>query len=173
MKILAIIGSPKGRGAGYNAVRRIEEEMRALNEVEFDYLFLKDLDLRPCRGCFLCVRKGEDRCSISDQRTEIEKRIEAVEGIILSSPCYVFNMSTLMKNLTDRLCYINHRPRFFRQKLMLVANASSGMEETIRVMRHTLGPGLDHLALNSPFPGRANRSLEQTPRIRLLPRRNL
>lgn len=50
-------------------------------------------------------------------------------------------MSTLMKNLTDRLCYINHRPRFFRQKLLLVANASAGMEETIKAMRHTLGPG--------------------------------
>lgn len=141
MKIVAIMGSPKGRGDGYRVVRRIEKEMHSLGDVEFDYLFLKDAQLEPCRGCFLCVRKGEGRCPISDERRTIEERIDSADGIILSSPCYVFNMSTLMKNFTDRLCYINHRPRFFRQKLMLVANASSGMSETIKAMRHTLGPG--------------------------------
>jgi hypothetical protein len=65
-------------------------------------------------------------------------------------------MSWLMKNLTDRLCYVNHRPRFFRQKLVLVANAGSGMEKTIEAMRHTLGPGPEQVYelpyLTPPWP---------------------
>lgn len=36
MRIMAIIGSPKGRGAGYEVVRRIEEQMSALGDVQFD-----------------------------------------------------------------------------------------------------------------------------------------
>ncbi|MFO7782391.1 MAG: flavodoxin family protein [Spirochaetia bacterium] len=141
MKILAIMGSPKGRGAGYRIVRSMELELEKRGDVEFEYLFLKDRELEPCRGCFLCVRKGEERCPISDERTHIEEEIDAADGVILVSPCYVYNMSWLMKNFTDRMCYTNHRPRFFGQKLVLVSNAGAGMQKTIEAMRHTLGPG--------------------------------
>jgi len=55
MKILAIIGSPRKKGNTYKAVAQIEEMMCALGDVEFSYLFLKDVSLEPCLGCWQCL----------------------------------------------------------------------------------------------------------------------
>lgn len=64
MKILAVIGSPKGKGAGYKIVKMIEDRMKVLGDVEFEYLFLKDANLKLCTGCYNCMAKGEDKCPI-------------------------------------------------------------------------------------------------------------
>ncbi|HTY90270.1 MAG TPA: flavodoxin family protein [Methanocella sp.] len=140
MKVMAIMGSPRGRGAGYKVVRLIEEQMKAIGPVEFEYLFLKDADLKPCIGCFNCVSKGEDKCPLKDTRADIEKKMLEADGIILSSPGYVQNVSWLMKNFMDRFAYTNHRLRFFRQKVLLVANSGgAGLNETLSAMRIALG----------------------------------
>jgi len=156
MKILAIIGSPKGRGSGYKIVRNIESHMQELIDVEFEYLFLKEQDLQMCRGCFVCVTRGEKLCPLKDDRGLIEEKIDNSDGVILVSPSYVSNVSWIMKNFIDRFCYTNHRPRFFRQKLMLVSNAGAGMEDTIKALRHTLGAGPQIAAelsyLSPPWP---------------------
>jgi NAD(P)H-dependent FMN reductase len=170
MKILAVLGSPKGKGAGYGIARKIETAMAACGSVSFEYLFLKDLDVRPCKGCFLCVTHGEDRCSLQDDRVMIEKRIDQADGIILVSPCYVSSVSALMKNFMDRMCYTNHRPRFFRQKMLLVSNASAGMEQTLETLRRTLGPGPRITgriaALTPPWPLTPRAQARQDSKIR-------
>ncbi len=139
MKILAIMGSPKGKGSGYRVVQLIEKRMKAMGEVEFEYLFLKDANLQPCKGCFTCVTKGEGKCPLKDDREKIEQMILASDGVILSSPGYVQNVSGLMKNFIDRFAYANHRPIFHRQKVLLVANSGgAGLKETIAPMRIAL-----------------------------------
>ena len=140
MKILAIMGSPKGKGSGYRVVQLIEKRMKAMGEVEFEYLFLKDANLQPCKGCFTCVTKGEDKCPLKDDRAKIEAAILASDGVILSTPGYVQNVSWLMKNFIDRFAYTNHRPIFHRQKVLLVANSGgAGLKEAIAPMRIALG----------------------------------
>ena|SRR6056297_1897689 len=156
MKILAVIGSPKGKGSGYEIARRIESQMKKQGEVEFDYLFLRDQNLKLCKGCFVCVTRGENLCPLKDDRTAIEGRIDAADGIVMASPCYVSNVSWLMKNFIDRMCYTNHRPRFFHQKMLLVSNAGSGMEKTLETMRLALGAGPEIVGelsfLSPPWP---------------------
>ncbi|MCE7697524.1 MAG: NAD(P)H-dependent oxidoreductase, partial [Methanobacterium paludis] len=44
MKILAIIGSPKGKGNSYKVTKEVEEKMNGMEDVTFEYLFLKDVD---------------------------------------------------------------------------------------------------------------------------------
>jgi multimeric flavodoxin WrbA len=139
MRVLAIMGSPKGKGNGYQVTRQIEAKMRTLGDVEFEYLFLKDANLGMCRGCMLCIVKGEDRCPLQDDRVRIEERIEASDGVILVSPGYVQNVSGLMKNFMDRLCYTHHRPRFFNQRVMIVANGGAGLDKTLAALRIALG----------------------------------
>jgi len=51
MRILAIIGSPRKKGNTYNMVRRLEDDLRARGELEFEYVFLKDENLELCQGC--------------------------------------------------------------------------------------------------------------------------
>lgn len=139
MKVLAIMGSPNGRGSGYKVVRKIEEKMKELGDVEFEYLFLKDADLKLCKGCFTCISRGEDLCPLKDDRAEIEEKISNSDGVILSSPGYVQNVSGLMKNFIDRFAYTNHRLRFFNQKVMLVANGGSGLDKTLEALKVTFG----------------------------------
>ncbi|SIR18988.1 flavodoxin family protein [Halanaerobium kushneri] len=142
MKILAVIGSPKVKGQGYKVVEKVEKEMKRLGDIDFEYLFLKKANLELCRGCFLCVAKGSKFCPIEDDMAEIKEKIENADGVILSSPGYVYNVSWLMKNFIDRFAYCNHRPQFFDQKLMLIANSGgAGMKETIEAMRNTFGVG--------------------------------
>lgn len=156
MKILAVIGSPKGKGSGHEIARSIENQMKRHGEVEFDYLFLRDQNLRLCKGCFVCVTRGENLCPLKDDREAIEDRIDAANGIVMVSPCYVSNVSWLMKNFIDRMCYTNHRPRFFHQKMLLVSNAGSGMEKTLETMRLALGAGPEIVGelsfLSPPWP---------------------
>jgi multimeric flavodoxin WrbA len=146
MKIIAIMGSPKGKGAGYEIVRNIEDRMKTLGGADFEYIFLKDANLKPCIGCFNCVTKGEDSCPLKDDRAIIEQKLLEADGIILSSPVYVMNVSSLMKNFMDRFAYTNHRLRFFKQKGMMVVNSGgSGLNEAIKSMEIALG-GLDVVA---------------------------
>lgn len=122
MKIIAIMGSPRGKGSGYKIVKMIEERMKAMGKVEFEYLFLKDANLKPCLSCYNCMAKGEDKCPLKDDRAVIEQELLTADGFILSSPVYVSNVSWLMKNFIDRFAYMNHRPQFHRQKMLTVVN---------------------------------------------------
>ena len=140
MKIVAIMGSPRGKGAGFRIVRMIEDRMRAMGDVEFTYLFLKDADLRPCTGCYTCMAQGEDKCPLKDDRAAIEQLLLAADGVILSSPLYVLNVSWLMKNFIDRFAYANHRPRFHRQKVLTVVNrGGDNPKAALSLLRYALG----------------------------------
>ncbi len=160
MKVLAIMGSPRGKGAGYGVVGQIEDKLKAMGDVEFEYIFLKDANLKPCIGCFNCVTKGEDKCPLKDDRAAIEQKLMEADGVILSSPGYVQNVSWLMKNFIDRFAYTHHRLRFFKPKGMLVVNSGgAGLNEALKCMEIALG-GLDVVAKvgvgTPPWPRTAN-----------------
>jgi multimeric flavodoxin WrbA len=140
MKVIAIMGSPKGKGSGYKVVKKIEEKMKTLGDTEFEYLFLKDANIQLCKGCFACIGKGADKCPLKDDLASVEKKMLEADGIILSSPAYVFNVSWLMKNFIDRFAYANHRPRFFRQKVLTVVNTGGiGQKEALYSLKYALG----------------------------------
>lgn len=139
MKVLAIMGSPRRNGTGTEVVRKIEQQLRTKGDVDVELLYLADADLKPCRGCFACIKMGEDRCPLKEERIAIEKRIEAADGIILVSPGYVQNVSGLMKNFMDRMAYTNHRLRFFEKKMMIVANGGAGLNKTLDALRIAIG----------------------------------
>jgi multimeric flavodoxin WrbA len=134
MRVLAIIGSPR-KGNTYKFVQRIEDELKALAPVQFDYLFLKDANLGLCRGCYACLAHGEDHCPLKDDRAQIEKDMIASNGVIFASPVYALNVTALMKNLLDRMAYSLHRPRFFEQRAMSVCTTGAvGLKQTISAL---------------------------------------
>ncbi len=131
-QVLVIIGSPRKMGNSYKIVKRIEKRMRTLGDIEFNYFFLRDSHLELCRGCWLCLSIGDDRCPLKDDRKDIEKQMIDADGVIFVSPVYSLNVTALMKNLLDRFAYTLHRPRFFRQKVMIVCTTGAlGLKETI------------------------------------------
>ncbi len=170
VKIIAIIGSPKGKGSGYKIVKMIEDRMTAMGDVEFEYLFLKDANLKPCIGCYNCMAKGEDKCPLRDDRAVIEQKLLAVDGFILSSPVYMHSISGLMKNFMDRFAYLSHRPRFHRQKMLIVVNTSiTGQNGALSTLRIALGHdrgvrNVQELAIATPPWPQTERSVAEKER---------
>lgn len=138
MKVIAIMGSPH-KGNGYKIVQKIESRLKQISNIDFKYIFLSDINFKMCKGCFTCISKGEYLCPLKDDKENIEQELLSSDGIILSSPGYVWNVSGLMKNFLDRLAYSLHRPKFFKQSLMIVANGGSGVNKTVKALSLSLG----------------------------------
>ena len=134
MKILAIIGSPH-RGETYQAVQMVEEKLKSLGEVDFEYLWLKDANLKDCTGCHVCIKQGEEKCPLKDDTAVIEQKIMEADGIIWASPVYVLSVSALMKKLFDHFAYMWHRPRFFGKYVMALASGGGQFKETFDIIK--------------------------------------
>jgi len=141
MKILAIMGSPRGKGKTWQLTRRVEEHMQSADPtVEFEYLFLKDTDLQACRGCFLCLSKGEQFCLLQDERAALQAKMDAADGVIFASPVYVYNVSGLMKNFIDRFAYVCHRPRYHGKPALVVSTTGGvGLEAVLPILSFIAG----------------------------------
>lgn len=157
MKVIAIMRSPH-KGSGYKIVQKIETELKLIDDVDFQYIFLSDVNFHMCKGCFTCISKGECFCPLEDDKASIEQELLKSDGIILSSPAYAWNVSGLMKNFIDRFAYSLHRPKFFNQSLMLVANGGSGLNKTIKSLSITLGGSIKVCELSiTTTPWEANK----------------
>ena len=152
MKVIAVLGSPRRHGGGHGVVKDLEGKLKALGDIEVEYVHLVDFGLLPCKGCFTCISKGESHCPLKDGREDLERRMLAVDGLILVSPGYVQNVSGLFKNFMDRFAYTNHRPRFFHQSTLVVANGGAGLKHTLRALSMSLGGArvVDRLSVAIP-----------------------
>ena len=131
MKILAICGSPR-KGNTYSALNSIKENYP---EIDFKVLQLSKLNFDLCRGCYACVKKGEDHCPIKDDRNMLIDEMLDADGIVFASPVYSHMVSGTMKNFFDRLGFYGHRPRFFDKYAMSLATCSGyGADEAIKYM---------------------------------------
>lgn len=130
MKVLAVMGSPR-KGDSYKLTQIIEKKLREKGDVEFEYLFLKDVNLEQCIGCHACITKGEDKCPLKDDRAKLEENMMNADGIIFVSPVYNQHVTGLMKNFLDRFAYSWHRPRFFGKKVMGIATGGGYFKETL------------------------------------------
>ena len=133
MKVLAIIGSPR-KGHTYHIVQQIERQMAQVPGMEFEYVFLSQLNLQPCRGCYVCQSRGEQYCPIKDDLPVLVQKLQEADGVIFASPAYTGNVPALVKNLMDRMAYTAHRPAFLGKPAMLVATASSITADTLKAL---------------------------------------
>ena len=117
MKILAICGSAH-RGNCYSVLNTIKEEYP---NIDYKLLMLSEVNLEQCRGCYVCVLRGEENCPRKDDRDMIIKEILDADGIVFASPVYVNHATALMKNFMERLGYEAHRPRFYDKYAMVIA----------------------------------------------------
>ena len=112
MKVTAFVGSARKKHT-YNATEKFLQKLQSLGDIEYEIVPLSDYDLKTCKGCMLCLNKGEELCPLKDDRDKLIEKMNNSDGIIFSSPNYSFNVSGLMKIFLDRLGFIFHRPRFF------------------------------------------------------------
>jgi multimeric flavodoxin WrbA len=112
MKVTAFVGSARKRHT-YYATAQFLHYLQLSANIEYEIITLSDYHIEVCRGCKLCLDKGEELCPLKDDRDLLIEKINDSDGIILASPNYSFNVSGLMKVFLDRLGFNFHRPRFF------------------------------------------------------------
>ncbi|MBN2040229.1 MAG: flavodoxin family protein [Spirochaetes bacterium] len=138
MKILAILGSPR-RKSCYSAISEIKRYFADNGCTDFKIIELAKMKLDLCKGCLVCIKKGEKYCPLRDKRDLIIDEIKHADGIILASPVYCFNVTAIMKNLIDRLGFMAHRPLFLNKHAMVIAScAGDGVKETNNYMKRAL-----------------------------------
>jgi len=144
MKILALIGSYRKQGNTARIVRMIETRMQRLAAqqnvpLEWETLFLGELDIRPCRGCRVCFDRGEHACPLEDDIPLIRSKMDAANGLLLASPVYVDDVSGLVKTWMDRLAYLCHRPAMGGKCAYPLATVGGGPTgHTLRTMNAAL-----------------------------------
>jgi len=119
-KILVIMGSPH-KGNTFRECERLYDFLNKQIPVEFEYLWLNDAALLPCRGCLLCFSHGEKVCPNHDDASLIEQKMKEADAVIFATPVYGMNVTGQMKIFIDRFSYIFHRPRFFEKRALLLA----------------------------------------------------
>jgi multimeric flavodoxin WrbA len=112
MKVIAFVGSARKRHT-YKATEQFMHNLQSLGDIEYEIVSLSNYRIDVCKGCKLCLDKGEELCPLKDDRDKLIEKMNNSDGIIFASPNYSFNVSGLMKVFLDRLGFIFHRPRFF------------------------------------------------------------
>jgi multimeric flavodoxin WrbA len=112
MKVTAFIGSARKKHT-YNVTGLFLQKLQSHGEIECEMVQLSDYNLGTCKGCILCMDKGEELCPLKDDRDKLIEKMLNSDGVIFASPNYFFQVSALMKLFIDRLAFFGHRPRFF------------------------------------------------------------
>ena len=100
MKVVGICGSPR-RGGNTEYATQYTLDRIGEKGIETELIRLVDVNVRYCNACYDCVR--EKKCTINDDLEEIFQKVEAADGLILSSPAYHASVTPLMKCLMDRM----------------------------------------------------------------------
>ena len=108
-KVTAFVGSARKKNT-YKAVVQFMNNLQTLDEVEAEIVVLSNYNLGICRGCQLCVNKGEAFCPLKDDRDVLFDKITASDGVIFATPNYSWNLSGMMKVFLDRFGFACHRP---------------------------------------------------------------
>ena len=87
---------------------------------EFEEIHLINEHLPFCTGCSNCFRLGKDKCPHDSTVGGIIDKIDNADGVIFVYTTYNMRETALLKNLFDHLCFMLHRPHFFRSKALVI-----------------------------------------------------
>ena len=103
MKAVVVEASPKREG---NSVTLAKEFIKGLQEnssAEVAELYLEDMDIKFCTGCWSCIKLGEPDCVIDDDMTATYPKLLEADVIALATPIYWWHINAQMKKFIDRL----------------------------------------------------------------------
>lgn len=99
MKALLLDGT--SNKAYDNVLSSIIEELKK-NRFEIDLVFLEDIDVAACQGCFDCWVKNPGECRTDDYSREITKKMVQSDLIIHFTPITFGGYSSELKKVIDR-----------------------------------------------------------------------
>jgi multimeric flavodoxin WrbA len=102
MKILAFNSSPrKERGMTATILGPFLDGAKEAG-AEVELVYVADLNVKPCLGCFTCWLKTPGRCVHTDDMAGVLERVRWADVLVLGTPLYVDGMTGTMKMMLDR-----------------------------------------------------------------------
>ncbi|MFC1669312.1 flavodoxin family protein [Spirochaetota bacterium] len=139
MKIVSINGSSTGsKGVtGQTLQGVIKGAIESGANVES--FVLADMEINHCRACKTCQKTG--KCVINDDYPKIQDALLKADGVILASPNYIRNVSSLMKAFLDRGFSLLFHCQAMAGKYGAVVVASAGpqYQPVVDYMMHITG----------------------------------
>ena len=129
MKILALIGSPRGMQG--NTGRLLEEVLAGVREGggEVEIVSLAQAGMQPCVACDACHRTGI--CPLPDDYESIKEQLLGCDAFILASPNYIFSVTAQMKTFFDRCNGLIHCMALDGKYAGLVETSGSGDDDEV------------------------------------------
>jgi multimeric flavodoxin WrbA len=116
MKVIGIAGSLR---AGSNTLHYVKTGLKVLEKkgIQSELISLRGKEIKPCNGCYDCVKKGY--CTIKgDDFNDILDKMRTAEGIILGSPVYLSSVVPQMMALLARATFVAYwNDKFFSGKV--------------------------------------------------------
>jgi multimeric flavodoxin WrbA len=103
VKVLAINGSPhKSKG---NTALVLDPFLAGMREAgaDVELFYTRDLNVKPCLGCFGCWIKTPGKCVQEDDMAEVLPKLREAAVWVFATPLYFDGLSGPLKNLMDRL----------------------------------------------------------------------
>lgn len=107
MKIIGINGSPRKKWNTSTLIKQALEGARS-EGAETELIHLYDLNYKGCKSCFACKTKGSKsygKCNVKDDLTDIFKKIEDADAVILGSPIYFGVVTGEMRSFMERMIF--------------------------------------------------------------------
>lgn len=124
MKIVILMGSPRKQDS-LKVCKEIEARLGTEN-IDYDYIFLKDYEIQDCRGCGLCFTKSEKFCPCKDDLEVIREKLAAADGIIFATPVYAYQVPAPLKRIIDRMAFLFHRQELVGKPAMIAVTSDGG-----------------------------------------------
>lgn len=133
MKNVIALHASKRKMNTYKLLVQIKQEL-AQNDVEVEILSLYDFNIQDCLECEKCII--HDDCVHHDDVEILMNKMMSADGIILSSPVYLQQVSGKLKSFIDRTCKWYHRPVLYGKPVLCVATTKgSGLKSTLSYLR--------------------------------------
>lgn len=141
-KVLLISGSP--RNGNTNFV--LSEIYKSIKTDYKELIFLKDTDIKPCKGCLACHFKPE--CTIKDDMGAILTKMINSDIFIIGTPNYFDNVSGLMKNFIDRSHPLYKKSLVRKKKVILIFVGGGENKGTKKYLNLSFLGFVEYLKLN-------------------------
>jgi len=154
MRVTLLNGNPEVENEAFDRFAATLGEALGQRGHELRAFTLRDLDVRPCTGCFGCWVKRPGRCIVDDDMEAIRHAYMASDLVLFGSPVKMGYVSSLLKRSIDKLIplllpyalveggELHHLPRYeaYPRLGMLIGRGEDTDEEDLEIIR-TIGEG--------------------------------
>lgn len=96
-----------------------------------------------CKGCYTCLRQGEEHCPHYKYLKPVTQAIDNADLLVFSTPVYCMRTTGAMKAFLDHYFtrWITHRPKeamYFKRAVIISSGAGAGMKKAAADIKTSL-----------------------------------